>query len=770
MKNAIKIIVCLVAFLGLTAFSGGGNGGSGGGASSTIYPNTAPSAGQVPVGNAGGTAYVPQTLSGAITINSSGVTALVAGALNPYTGAVDITGNQGNGSDFINQVCVNKVCPVTAFGASGVSVGYTYTISAASAQPTLTTSLGLIAGNGVKLEHAGATCSINSSTCVQPSAPSSVTHQGNTGAVPYCYEIANLDAGGGITQASASTCYNTGVATNLIGPTDDGHSNYLSIAWAAVTGASGYALYRQTGGSGNFVLIWVGNTTSYNDGVVGLLTVALTATQAPDVPLVAPSATLNDYLLTSCSSGCNTTTPTLAAAATNAVTINNGTAYPDDSAAINAAALAIPANYKLSFPRGSYNYTGEGISIVANNVKLIGDGEYTSTINQFAYAPIFGTCTGPTDPCGLISVFSNNVEISDLGLVGLEPFGAYTTSHGKGIYGHVVSGAGALYVHDVYATRVSGETIYADGSNLTSVRFVHNTLFSDPKVGLNTNTTSIPYVLFSENNLRDVAEPFEAVGFYCMTTSNTIACDNGTGVLTSPYIGCGFGSLSICNTDDVENNILTNLNATNGANPLLQVGQASASGQNDQGAIVGNIITNSKIACEGGACGALLVDNNSGAITISDNTIAVNGRNLGGPNAGIVFKDAIAGPVTVQSNTLSGASTNQDTGITINTNVGTSNGILIGPNNIIEPTPYKFPTKIPQYGVHDANTCSANVTMTVGSGTFINICLGASNTCTAVDLTGVGTCLQGAYTPTSGGTPGTLALTGTASTCRVMCL
>lgn len=40
-------------------------------------------------------------------------------AINPYVGPLSITGNQTNGSDQINKLCVNGVCPVTAFGAIG---------------------------------------------------------------------------------------------------------------------------------------------------------------------------------------------------------------------------------------------------------------------------------------------------------------------------------------------------------------------------------------------------------------------------------------------------------------------------------------------------------------------------------------------------------------------------------------------------------------------------------------------------------------------------
>jgi hypothetical protein len=44
-----------------------------------IYPSTAPSPGQLPVGNAGGTGYAPVTLSGSCTITSTGVITCVGG-------------------------------------------------------------------------------------------------------------------------------------------------------------------------------------------------------------------------------------------------------------------------------------------------------------------------------------------------------------------------------------------------------------------------------------------------------------------------------------------------------------------------------------------------------------------------------------------------------------------------------------------------------------------------------------------------------------------
>jgi hypothetical protein len=58
------------------------------GASSTIYPATVPTAGQVPVGNVGGTAYAPQSLSQDCTNNSSGVVTCLSSNGNAFTSAI----------------------------------------------------------------------------------------------------------------------------------------------------------------------------------------------------------------------------------------------------------------------------------------------------------------------------------------------------------------------------------------------------------------------------------------------------------------------------------------------------------------------------------------------------------------------------------------------------------------------------------------------------------------------------------------------------------
>src|SRR5688572_24626086 len=50
--------------------------------SSTVVPSTAPTGGQILVGNAGGTAYAPKTVTGDIGITQAGVATIPAGTVS----------------------------------------------------------------------------------------------------------------------------------------------------------------------------------------------------------------------------------------------------------------------------------------------------------------------------------------------------------------------------------------------------------------------------------------------------------------------------------------------------------------------------------------------------------------------------------------------------------------------------------------------------------------------------------------------------------------
>jgi hypothetical protein len=91
-----------------------------------------------------------------------------------------------------------------------------------------------------------------------------ITPQGTTGATTYGYKIVATN-GSGVTAASTEGTTATGNATLS-------SSNFNRISWTAVTGATGYTVYRTTGGAtqGLISTITLGSTVTLDDtGLVG---------------------------------------------------------------------------------------------------------------------------------------------------------------------------------------------------------------------------------------------------------------------------------------------------------------------------------------------------------------------------------------------------------------------------------------------------------------------------------------------------------------------
>lgn len=101
-----------------------------------IVPNTAPSAGQILIGNAGGTAYAPNSVSGDVTITSAGVTAIGATKVTNAMLAGSIAASKLVGSD------IATVGTITTGTWNGTDIAVA---DGGTGRSTSTTAYGLIA-------------------------------------------------------------------------------------------------------------------------------------------------------------------------------------------------------------------------------------------------------------------------------------------------------------------------------------------------------------------------------------------------------------------------------------------------------------------------------------------------------------------------------------------------------------------------------------------------------------------------------------------------
>lgn len=135
----------------------------------SIVPNTAPSAGQLLVGNAGGTAYAPVSTSGDVTIASTGATTIGAGKVTNamLAGSIDLTtkvtgalpvANGGTGltagtsGGVLAFTASGTIASSSALAANALVVGG----GAGVAPSTITTGTGVVTALGVNTDSAGA--------------------------------------------------------------------------------------------------------------------------------------------------------------------------------------------------------------------------------------------------------------------------------------------------------------------------------------------------------------------------------------------------------------------------------------------------------------------------------------------------------------------------------------------------------------------------------------------------------------------------------------
>ncbi len=169
----------------------------------------------------------------------------------------------------------------------------------------------------------------------------------SAGSTTYKYIASAMDYLNGQTALTAATTISTGPST-LVG------QEPITVTINCTTGAASYPVYRQTGGSGNYV--YVGSAlpcgSGYTTTTTKLVDYGQSLSTGPYPPMnvsatASPSgAAVGQILISQISSGGGTTTLTLATAASNSVTSH--TAYHDNTTAFNAALAAAQADPLLT--------------------------------------------------------------------------------------------------------------------------------------------------------------------------------------------------------------------------------------------------------------------------------------------------------------------------------------------------------------------------------------------------------------------------------------
>lgn len=235
-----------------------GNGGTG--------TSTAPTSGQLLLGNAGGTAYAPQTMGGDCSITNLGVESCVP--LVHIAGTETITGAKtfntlptlppgtpiGNQAVSVNALAsnlpavnakqVNGKFNPKAYGASGSNLSTTGTISSSSSSLVISSAIDFSNSQGILVLHAGP---LNGS--LLPPTSQSVTPIGTSGSTTYQYCVSSIDSNGGESACGSTFQTTTGNAI-LGGAVNSEISNYNQIAVTPIgLPALAYAVYSKPSNS-----------------------------------------------------------------------------------------------------------------------------------------------------------------------------------------------------------------------------------------------------------------------------------------------------------------------------------------------------------------------------------------------------------------------------------------------------------------------------------------------------------------------------------------
>ena len=438
-------------------------------------------------GNNSSTQYLAENASGVpswSSSSSSGVT-----SVNTLTGALSITAGTGiavvpSGSTIQVSVNGNIIITPKQYNGSGSTSSTTGTISASSPTLTLGSAIDFQNGEGIRINGAGPSPTIGAATSF------TATPTGTTGSTSYTYYVEALDATGGV-KAAASATFSNGAAQLISG------TSTVSLAWTAGSGSpSAYAILVKCTSCVQYTsspqLIAIVNTTSFIDTgsrVDGSLTLAW-----PDwLPQTNLTSDQADWLVTTVNSGGGSTTLTLAAASTNAVSspgYNN--VLHDDTAsiqsAINAAQTAHGQVYLIGISGNLFRTTSA--LTITSHIIVYGDGDQSITdICLMACRNV--TLSDISNSTTILPYFLSNainkttsdaVELHHFGIVYLQP-----TMPNSGTTAYAFQGTNAaLYckhdsVHDmlfVQADRLISAT------NCTSFSISNNVLYNFQSSGI----------------------------------------------------------------------------------------------------------------------------------------------------------------------------------------------------------------------------------------------------------------------------------------------
>lgn len=559
----------------------------------------------------------------------------------------------------------NAIFDVTQHGASGSSRNALGSVARGEVGLKLDAAVDFKNGDGIKIEHAGTACALKGMAC--PLGPKPVVIvEGSLGSTTYTYQLAVIDERGGVGPAGPAVTITDGpsvVSTRL----------YNLIRWEAIPAASGYALYRNN----RLLLVLSGLTpegyyepprgpaftSSFKD--TGLVAEQI---HYPDIPITPPKAALGDALVTTVTSGEGTRLLQLKDKAWSSV--QKTVVTHDDSEAIQSAFDATVSGATVYFPTGSYLFTRPGFWIKRSHVKILGSGNDTAILKDNLIGNGFPPLTGP-EPCGFISpVDSADIEISNLTLYGLAPFGSSMTRRKKAIC--ATGSFERLYVHDVVARNISGEAIYADNLKPGEVTFSSNTVEDCAKNALNTNSAALASVTVTDNVVRKV----NGAAILVVSQRALVARNKITG---GAPIGADVVNVAVTRFFTIAVNEITDVDASLAATSLIHVG-FHGSGLNGSGLVVGNVIRDNQTLNETQG-GAILLDDVSEPILVENNLIERNRGccRSGGPAISIANN---ADKVLITDNTIRGFEGDQELGIRLEKSVPESNHIIIRNNQI----------------------------------------------------------------------------------------